>query len=116
MRIILDTDNEQNFVDLWNPERNNWERYIKCKEIEMCHKCHKYPCEYNQTYCEFCLGISEEDEKIEEIDEIEYYHQYDECWAKDKFYKDQKGNLVDEIIIDKVNEIIKIINEMREDK
>ena len=30
MRIILDTDNEQNFVDLWNPEKNNWERYIKC--------------------------------------------------------------------------------------
>lgn len=32
MRIILDTDNEQNFVDLWNPEKNNWERYIKCEE------------------------------------------------------------------------------------
>lgn len=29
MRIILDTDNEQNFVDLWNPEKNNWERYVK---------------------------------------------------------------------------------------
>ena len=34
MRIILDTDNEQNFVDLWNPEKNNWERYIKCEEKE----------------------------------------------------------------------------------
>lgn len=34
MRIILDTDNEQNFVDLWNPEKNNWERYIKCDEKE----------------------------------------------------------------------------------
>lgn len=51
--------------------------------------------------------MSEEDKKIEKI---ECYHQYDECWAKDKFYQDQKGNLVDEIIIDKINEIIDYIN------
>ena len=60
------------------------------------------------------VEIIKEDKKIEEINEIEYYHQYDECWVKDKFYKDQKGNLVDEIIIDKVNEIIDYIN--KEDK
>lgn len=59
------------------------------------------------------VEIIEEDKKIEEI---EYHHQYDECWVKDKFYKDQKGNLVDEIIIDKVNELIKAINEMEENK
>jgi len=36
------------------------------QEKEICHKCHKYPAEYNQTYCEFCLGISklEEEKKI----------------------------------------------------
>ena len=33
------------------------------EEKEMCHKCHKYPAEYNQTYCEFCLGISKLEEK-----------------------------------------------------
>ena len=32
MRIILDVDKEQNFIDLWNPEKNKWERYIKCEE------------------------------------------------------------------------------------
>lgn len=36
------------------------------EEKEMCHKCHKYPAEYNQTYCEFCLGISKEEKKIPE--------------------------------------------------
>lgn len=38
------------------------------EEKEICHKCHKYPAEYNQTYCEFCLGISklEEEKKIPE--------------------------------------------------
>lgn len=35
-------------------------------EKEMCHKCHKYPAEYNQTWCEFCLGISKEEKKIPE--------------------------------------------------
>ncbi len=33
---------------------------------EMCHKCHKYPAEHNQTYCEFCLCISKEEKKIPE--------------------------------------------------
>ena len=32
MTIKLDIDNEQNFIDLWNPEKNKWERYIKCEE------------------------------------------------------------------------------------
>ena len=38
------------------------------EEKEICHKCHKHPAEYNQTYCEFCLGISklEEEKKIPE--------------------------------------------------
>ena len=41
------------------------------EEKEMCHKCHKYPAEYNQTYCEFCLGISKlEEHKIPEKFEI----------------------------------------------
>ena len=43
------------------------------EEKEICHKCHKYPAEYNQTYCEFCLGISklEEEKKIPEKLKIE---------------------------------------------
>lgn len=32
MKIILDVDKEQNFIDLWNHEKNKWERYIKCEE------------------------------------------------------------------------------------
>ena len=38
------------------------------EEKEICHNCHKYPAEYNQTWCEFCLGISklEEEKKIPE--------------------------------------------------
>jgi len=50
------------------------------------------------------VEILEEEKKIPE--EIECYHQYDECVVKDKFYQEQKGSLVDEIIIDKINEII----------
>lgn len=37
------------------------------EEKKMCYKCGKYPAEYNQTWCEFCLGISEEDKEIEEL-------------------------------------------------
>ena len=33
----------------------------------MCIKCGKYPAEYNQTMCEFCLGISEPEEDIYEV-------------------------------------------------
>ena len=36
------------------------------QDKEMCHKCHKYPAEYNQTECEFCLGITPKE--IEKID------------------------------------------------
>lgn len=35
----------------------------------MCHKCKKYPAEYNQTYCEFCLGISDKDDYITNLQE-----------------------------------------------
>ena len=59
------------------------------EEKEMCHKCGKYPAEYNQTYCEFCLGISEEDKKIEKLN-IYNYTEHD--------------------IMTKVNEIIDYIN------
>lgn len=45
-----------------------------------------------------------EDKKIPE--KIECYHQYDEIIVKDKFYQDQQGSLVDEIIIDKLNEVL----------
>ena len=35
---------------------------------EICHKCKKYPAEYNQTECEFCMGISTKDEYISELE------------------------------------------------
>ena len=78
-RIIYDE-----YVYQWNNIIENYEREtdinttlnwdyitINClnepveilEEKEMCHKCHKYPTEYNQTYCEFCLGISKLEEK-----------------------------------------------------
>lgn len=64
------------------------------EEKEMCHKCGKYPAEYNQTYCEFCLGISEEDKKIEKFAEYEI-----------------KRDMVTKLnIIYKINEIIDYIN------
>lgn len=77
------------------------------EEKEMCHKCHKYAAEYNQTYCEFCLGISKlEEKKIpEKLD-----------WNKNDFTYPE-GNLMDEEtadvlmeIQDKINNIIDILN------
>ena len=50
------------------------------------------------------VEVIEEEKKIPE--KIECYHQYDEFVVKDKFYQDQKGSLVDEIIIDKLNEVL----------
>ena len=68
----------------------------------------KYPINENYLNCEIELNdeveILEEEKKIPE--QIECYHQYDECVVKDKFYQDKIGSLVDEIIIDKINEII----------
>lgn len=37
------------------------------EEKNLCRRCGEYPAEYNQTYCEFCLGIVEEDEEENEI-------------------------------------------------
>ena len=54
------------------------------------------------------VEILEEEKEIPE--QIEYHHRYDECAVKDKFNQDQKGSLVDEIIIDKINEIIDYLN------
>ena len=60
------------------------------EEKEICHKCGKYNAEYNQTYCEFCLGISklEEEKKIPE----KIYYAGDDVEKK--------------IIVDKIDEII----------
>lgn len=62
------------------------------EEKEICHKCGKYPAEYNQTYCEFCLGISEEDKKIEKID-VNHLQQIKK-WKRAKIL----GNKINEII------------------
>lgn len=63
------------------------------EEKEMCHKCGKYPAEYNQTYCEFCLGISEEDKKIEKLEILPDNEHYSNA-----------------VLYGKVNEIIDKIN------
>ena len=66
------------------------------EEKEMCHKCGKYPAEYNQTYCEFCLGISEEDKKIEPLK-----LNNSDVWT---------GRTNEDLIADKINEIIDKLN------
>lgn len=94
MRIILDTDNEQNFVDLWNPEKNNWERYIKCEKKET-------------------KPLNEEDKKIEKIEMVG-------CNMKVKLLENETflptENLQTEFIIGKINEIIDYINGGTNDK
>lgn len=76
------------------------------EEKEMCHKCHKYPAEYNQTYCEFCLGIGE-DKRIEKLDlhyeDIKYMPNFNE---EILMYCDNLQCKINEII-DKLNEVSK---------
>jgi len=68
------------------------------EEKEMCHKCHKYPAEYNQTYCEFCLGISElEEKKIPEKLNYKYINSFGNISQHKKS---------EEPMIDKINEIL----------
>ena len=80
----------------WKLDRALCDEVEVIEEKEMCHKCGKYPSEYNQTYCEFCLGISEEDKKIEKIDSIDYWHSTDT--SKDM------------VLVEKINEIIDKVN------
>lgn len=72
------------------------------KEKEICHKCGKYNAEYNQTYCEFCLGISKLEEE-KKIPEKIKYHDDSIAWVIDDV-----GQLsdIDKIIIDTLNSII----------
>ena len=88
------------------------------EEKEICHKCHKYPAEYNQTYCEFCLGISklEEEkkipEKLEDISEIKCVGCKVEInIAGDKTLFDTDTSIVIEHCIYKINQLIK--NQMK---
>ena len=80
-RDIYYDDEEQNQLDCLKNVSDDYSIYddiclldeaeIIEEEKEMCYKCHKYPAEYNQTWCEFCLGISKEEKKIpEKIEEI----------------------------------------------
>ena len=80
---------------------------------EKCHKCKRYNAEYNQTECEFCLGISNKDDYIEQlnkeidqlnkvIDELEKYLIVNICHSADKevygnvYYKLQELKLKEE--------------------
>ena len=91
------------FVYLFMKERitgflNNEVEVEVIEEKEMCHKCGKYPSEYNQTYCEFCLGISEEDKKIEKLDHEDFTDNFG-------------GELITDMkLVNKINEIIDKIN------
>ena len=114
MRIILDTDNEQNFVDLWNPEKNNWERYIKCEEKEETKTTTRESIEALGYACgeiQKCFtngwekslknkSLNEEDKKIEKLD------------TKDLFTCDDYQNirLNFGLTWSKINEIIDYIN------
>jgi len=46
-------------------ESQMFDEIIEVKEV--CHKCGEYAAEYNQTYCEFCLGISKNKKKIKKL-------------------------------------------------
>lgn len=77
------------------------------EEKEMCHKCHKYPAEYNQTYCEFCLGISKEHKIPEKIE----YHQVrknevEVDYIEDGIVKHFCLNKKQRYFADKINEIL----------
>lgn len=76
----LDVEKEKNFIDLWNPEKNKWERYVKVNDE---------------------VVIREEDKKIEKLD-IAWQNAFDEQVQQDcvKIIL----NKINEII-DKVNEL-----------
>ena len=121
MRIILDTDNEQNFVDLWNPEKNNWERYIKCEEKEETKTTTRESIEALGYACgeiQKCFtngwekslknkSLNKEDKKIEKIEMVG-------CNMKVNLLENETflptENLQTEFIIGKINEIIDYIN------
>ena len=72
MRIKLDIDNEQNFIDLWNPEKNKWERYIKCEEEDK--KIEKLPTNDGMVYAtdgEMTLVVNKINEIIDKINSME---------------------------------------------
>lgn len=72
MRIILDVDKEQNFIDLWNPEKNKWERYIKCEEKDK--KIEKFPTNNGMLYAtdgEMTLVVNKINEIIDKINKME---------------------------------------------
>lgn len=127
MRIILDTDNEQNFVDLWNPEKNNWERYIKCEEkketkpiTEESIETLGYACgEIQKCFTNGWVkslknkSLNEEDKKIRKI-KVNYSPDIEEKI----FYEDGGkpnhcilGDAGTELLINKINEIIDYIME-----
>ncbi len=71
---------------------------------EMCHKCKKYPAEYNQTYCEFCLGISNKDDYITNLqDRIDKAIEY----MKPKFI--EQGGLTSYEVNDLLNDLLSIL-------
>lgn len=61
------------------------------------------------------VEIIEEDKDDIDLTEIEVYHQYNECLVKDKYYQEQTGTLVDEIIINNLNNLIRYIKKDKED-
>lgn len=65
---------------------------------EMCHKCKKYPAEYNQTYCEFCLGISNKDDYITNLQEENKHLDKVNCQLRKKINNDVYKSRIDKAI------------------
>lgn len=72
MKIIIDIDNENNFIDLWNPEKNKWERYIKCEEEDK--KIEELPTNDGIVYAtdgEMTLVVNKINEIIDKVNKME---------------------------------------------
>lgn len=70
----LDVNKERNFIDLWNPEKTRWERYVKVNDeiIEEDKKIEKLPDE--NIFCttgEMTIVVKKLNELIDKITELE---------------------------------------------
>ena len=80
-------DNEESY---WRSCNLNFNYYIENNKLN-------YPVEI----------LPEENDEWEDIEEMDTYHRGDKLLIVDKYYGDITGSLVDEVIADRVNQLIK---------